>query len=419
MKRRCKLSHVLYFYAMESIRKIYKIGHGPSSSHTMGPRKAAEMFLDRNKGAKSFKVTLYGSLALTGKGHMTDLAIQSVLGENTPIDWKRKEELPLHPNGMCFEAMDESGKIIDHWEVYSVGGGEIMDKDHRLEPKKVYPHSTMADIMDFLVEEGGTFWEYVKRFDEADTFDYLKEVWENMKAAVLRGLETDGTLPGGLKLQRKAPAYHVKARMQQNFASDESYLFAYALAVSEENASGHVVVTAPTCGSSGILPAILYHFYKNHHFLENRIINALATAGLIGNLVKENASISGAEVGCQGEVGTASAMAAAAATQLAGGTIYQIENAASSALEHHLGLTCDPVAGLVQIPCIERNAFGAQGAMGASLYAINSDGQHFVMFDQVVEAMKRTGHDLPSLYKETSKGGLAAVYFDKKRIRRP
>lgn len=402
---------------MESIKKIYKIGHGPSSSHTMGPRKAAEMFLKRNRRAKAFKVTLFGSLALTGKGHMTDLAIKDVLGEDTVIDWKRNEQLPLHPNGMLFGAINNEGDIIDRWEAYSVGGGEIMDKDHSVEIHKVYPHSNMADIITFLINEGGTFWEYVKRFDDADTFDYLKKVWEKMKEAVLRGLETDGTLPGGLKLQRKAPAYHVKARMQQNFARDESYLFAYALAVSEENAAGHVVVTAPTCGSSGILPSILYHFYRNHNFSENRIINALATAGLIGNLVKKNASISGAEVGCQGEVGTASAMAAAAATQLAGGTIYQIENAASSALEHHLGLTCDPVAGLVQIPCIERNAFGAQGAMGASLYAINSDGQHFVLFDQVVEAMKRTGHDLPSLYKETSEGGLAAVYFNKKRIR--
>lgn len=230
-----------------------------------------------------------------------------------------------------------------------------------------------------------------------------------MKAAINRGIDAEGTLPGSLKLPRKASAYHVKAMMQNRFAEDNTFLFSYALAVAEENASGGIVVTAPTCGSAGILPAILYLFSKNYKFKDERIIRALATAGLIGNLIKHNASISGAKVGCQGEVGAACSMAAAAATQLLGGTVYQIEYAAASGLEHHLGLTCDPIAGLVQIPCIERNAFGAQRALDAALYAIHSDGRHFVAFDNVVEVMEQTGHDLPSLYKETSLGGLATM----------
>ncbi len=397
---------------MDSIKKIFKIGHGPSSSHTMGPKKAAEIFLKKNPHALIFKVHIYGSLALTGKGHMTDVAILDTLGERAEIIWCPKERLPLHPNGLIFEAFDNKSTLTDSWEVYSIGGGELMDKDNKIEPKKVYPHTNMSDILKHLIDEGGTFWEYVYRNEDNDLETYLWEVWNAMKAAIERGLNTEGTLPGGLKLLRKAPSYHFKARMQNQFVQDDSFLFAFALAVSEENASGNVVVTAPTCGSSGILPAVLYLFYKDKDVKEDFIIRALATAGLIGNIVKKNASISGAEVGCQGEVGVAAAMAAAAAAQIAGGTIHQIEYAASSAQEHHLGLTCDPVAGLVQIPCIERNAFGAQRAIDSALFAINSDGRHLVSFDQVVEAMKQTGKDMPSLYKETALGGLAKVYSD-------
>lgn len=399
---------------MDSIKKIYKIGHGPSSSHTMGPKKAAEIFLKKNTNANNFKVHIYGSLALTGKGHMTDVAILDTLGDKGEIIWHPKELLPLHPNGMLFEAFDKNSKLFDSWKVYSVGGGDLIDKDNKVEPQKVYPHTRMDDILKHLINDGGTFWEYIYRNEEDDLEAYLWEVWEAMKAAIDRGLNTEGTLSGGLKLLRKAPSYFFKARMQNQFVQDDSYLFAYALAVSEENAAGNVVVTAPTCGSAGILPAVLYLFYKDKEVKEDFIIRALATAGLIGNIVKENASISGAEVGCQGEVGVASAMAAAAATQIAGGTIHQIEYAASSAQEHHLGLTCDPVAGLVQIPCIERNAFGAQRAIDSALFALNSDGRHYIMFDQVVEAMKQTGKDMPSLYKETALGGLAKVYIERK-----
>lgn len=395
---------------MESIKNIYKIGNGPSSSHTMGPKKAAEQFLAKNPNAAQYKIHLFGSLALTGKGHLTDVTILSAFDQKAEIVWHPDERLPLHTNGMRFEAFDEQEKLINDWEVYSIGGGEIMDKNSKHETKNLYPHTTMRDILAYLIANGGTFWEYVLKYDEPDVLDYLSTAWKTMKEAIRRGLETDGTLPGGLKLQRKAPSYHFKALGRNQFAQEESYLFAYALAMSEENAAGNIVVTAPTCGSCGILPSVLYFFEKQHAISEKRILHAMATAGLVGNLIKENASISGAEVGCQGEVGTASSMAAAAATQIPGGTIFQIEYAASSGLEHHLGLTCDPVAGLVQIPCIERNAFGAQRAFDSALFAYNSDGRHYVLFDEVVEAMKQTGNDLPSLYKETSQGGLAKVF---------
>jgi len=393
---------------MESIKELLKIGNGPSSSHTMGPKKAAEIFSQRNPEANHFKVELYSSLALTGKGHMTDWIIEKTLPEKTEIIWKGNDKLPLHPNGMLFEAY-KGDKKTDSWEVYSVGGGAIIDKESKLDRKKVYSETTMLQIISDITENGGSFWEYVVKVEGKEIFEHLKEVWKTMKMAIKKGLQTEGTLPGSLKLQRKAYSYYVKAKMQNKFAEDDTYLFAYALAVAEQNAAGGKVVTAPTCGSSGILPAILFLFSKNYGFKDERIIRALATAGLIGNLIKENASVSGAEVGCQGEVGVACSMAAAAATQLLGGSIYQIEYAASSGLEHHLGLTCDPIAGLVQIPCIERNAFGTQRALDAALYAIHSDGRHFVPFDNVVEVMEQTGHDLPSLYKETSLGGLATI----------
>ncbi len=394
---------------MDSIIDILKIGNGPSSSHTMGPKKAAEIFQKQNPFADHYKVLLFGSLALTGKGHLTDVVIEKTLEKRTEIIWKFDEQLPLHPNGMIFEAYDENDLKTNEWVVYSIGGGAILDESTMPECKTIYQQKTMVDILLHLEKNGGTFWEYVYKAEGDEIEVHLRNVWKTMKESIKRGLETEGTLPGSLKLQRKASSYHVKAFMQNKFAEDNTYLFSYALAVSEENAAGGEVVTAPTCGSSGILPAILYLFSKNYKFSDQKIIHALATAGLIGNLIKENASISGAKVGCQGEVGAACSMAAAAATQLLGGTIYQIEYAAASGLEHHLGLTCDPIAGLVQIPCIERNAFGSQRALDAALYAIHSDGRHFVSFDNVVEVMEQTGHDLPSLYRETSLGGLATM----------
>ncbi len=397
---------------MYSLKELYRIGHGPSSSHTMGPRNAAVQFLTRNAEAVRFEVTLYGSLAATGKGHMTDQAILDVLGnERTTIIWEPKQFLPFHPNGMKFRALDAGGERTDEWTVYSVGGGALAEEGQApVKHKQVYEMSTATEILSWCISTGKSYWEYVEECEGPEIWDYLREVWNTMKEAVQRGLEQEGVLPGPLALRRKAAVYYVRAEGYQQSMRTRGLLFAYALAVSEENAAGGKIVTAPTCGSCGVLPAVLYHLYKSRNFSEQRIIRALATAGLFGNIVKTNASISGAEVGCQGEVGVACAMAAAAAAQLFGGLPSQIEYAAEMGLEHHLGLTCDPVCGLVQIPCIERNAYAAARAMDANSYAMFTDGVHRVSFDKVVEVMKKTGHDLPSLYKETAEGGLAQDY---------
>lgn len=264
--------------------------------------------------------------------------------------------------------------------------------------------------MNWCNTHGRNYWEYVKENENSDIWDYLMEVWNMMKESVERGLDHEGALPGPLNIPRKAPTYYVKARGYKQSLQTRGLVYAYALAVSEENASGGTIVTAPTCGSCGVMPAVLYHLSNSHNFSDTRILHALATAGIFGNVVKTNASISGADVGCQGEVGVACAMASAAACQLFGGSPSQIEYAAEMGLEHHLGMTCDPVCGLVQIPCIERNAFAATRALDANLYAAYSDGKHSVSFDRVVEVMKQTGHDIPSLYKETSEGGLAKDY---------
>ena len=397
---------------MESIKELYKIGIGPSSSHTMGPKTAAERFLQRNGGTARFEVTLYGSLAATGKGHMTDVAILNVLIPIAPTEivWQPEVFLPFHPNGMKFRSFDANGAMTDEWVVYSVGGGDIAEEGKpRCANSKVYQMTRIADIQQWCEETGKTYWEYVHECEGDGVWDYLKQVWDTMRNAVTRGIEAEGVLPGGLGVRRKAVSYYVHASGYAGSLKSRGLVYAYALAVSEENASGGKIVTAPTCGSCGVVPAVLYHLHTTKGFSEQRILRALATAGLFGNVVKTNASVSGAEVGCQGEVGVACAMAAAAACQLFGGTPAQIEYSAEMGLEHHLGLTCDPVCGLVQIPCIERNAYAAARALDANLYAQFSDGHHQVSFDRIVEVMKQTGHDLPSLYKETSQGGLAKI----------
>ena len=390
---------------MKSLKELYRIGKGPSSSHTMGPQKAACMYLHRHPEATRFDVTLYGSLAATGKGHMTDMAIEDVLRSVAPvtIEWAPQTFLPFHPNGMTFRA---DGK--DEWTVYSIGGGALSEGNGVLgEGEDIYPMTKLVDIMHWCQHNGRAFWEYVKQCEETDLWDYLMEVWQTMQRAVERGLDTEGVLPGPLGLQRKATTYYVKASGYKANLQSRGLVYSYALAVSEENASGGTIVTAPTCGSCGVLPAVLYHLSKGHNFSDKRILHALATAGLFGNIAKHNASISGADVGCQGGVGVACAMASAAACQLFGGSPAQIEYAAEMGLEHHLGMTCDPICGLVQIPCIERNAFAACRALDSNLYAAFSDGHHRVSYDRVVEVMRQTGHDIPSLYKETSEGGLA------------
>ena len=400
---------------MESLKELYRIGKGPASSHTMGPQKAAQIFAAHHHDAKAFKATLYGSLAATGKGHMTDVAIEEVLKPIAPIniDWKPSVFLPFHPNGMTFSAFDEDGHEVDSWTVYSVGGGALSESGNTrwlTDTKDVYKKNTLKEILTWCDNHGRSYWEYVDECEESDIWDYLMEVWKAMQESVERGLDHEGALPGPLNLPRKASTYFVKAQGYKPSLASRCLVSAYALAVSEENASGGTIVTAPTCGSCGVMPAVLYHMSRSHEVSDTRILHALATAGLFGNIVKKNASISGAEVGCQGEVGVACAMASAAACQLFGGTPSQIEYAAEMGLEHHLGMTCDPVCGLVQIPCIERNAFAATRALDANLYAALSDGKHRVSFDRVVNVMKQTGHDLPSLYKETSEGGLAKDY---------
>lgn len=397
---------------MKSIKELYRIGTGPSSSHTMGPRRAAELFLKKHPEAASFRVTLYGSLAATGKGHMTNVAITETMQPIAPVEivWEPQIFLPFHPNGMKFVSVDATGKETDQWTVFSIGGGalaEEKDGESSVNTPDIYSMNHMTEILQWCKRSGKSYWEYVIECEESDIWDYLEEVWKTMKEAIKRGLEQEGVLPGPLNLRRKAATYYIHASGYKQSLQSRALLFAYALAVSEENAAGGIIVTAPTCGSCGVMPAVLYHLATSREFSDTRTLRALATAGLIGNIVKTNASISGAEVGCQGEVGVACAMASAAATQLFGGSPSQIEYAAEMGLEHHLGMTCDPVCGLVQIPCIERNAYAAARALDANVYASITDGTHRVSFDRVVEVMKETGNDLPSLYKETSEGGLA------------
>ena len=400
---------------MHSLRELYKTGKGPSSSHTMGPNKAAQIFAGRHGGDSArFEVTLYGSLAATGKGHMTDIAILEVLEPIAPttIVWEPSRFLEYHSNAMLFKAFDAEGSVLEEWTVYSIGGGALSEgpgKEMSLSGD-VYDMNTLTEIIEWCDSHGRQIWEYVDLCEGPAIWDYLMDVWETMKASVERGLATEGRLPGPLNLSRKASVYHVKALGYQPNLRSRGLVFAYALAVSEENAAGGIIVTAPTCGSSGVMPGVLYHLSHSHAFSDTKIIHTLATAGLVGNVVKQNASISGAEVGCQGEVGVACAMASAAACQLFGGSPYQVEYAAEMGLEHHLGMTCDPICGLVQIPCIERNAFAATRALDANIYSTFSDGRHRISFDHVVEVMKQTGKDLPSLYKETSAGGLALKY---------
>ena len=399
---------------MHSLRELYKIGKGPSSSHTMGPYNAAKIFASRHaEDTARYEVTLFGSLAATGKGHMTDIAILEVLEPLAPttILWD-SHFLDYHPNGMRFRAYRPDGGLSEEWTVYSTGGGALSEGPGKEMSKSgdVYTMNTLTEIIEWCNTNGRNLWEYVDMMEGPGIWDYLQEVWECMKASVERGLEAEGRLPGPLNISRKAAVYHVKAQGYQPNLRSRGLVFAYALAVSEENAAGGRIVTAPTCGSSGVMPGVLYHLARGHAFSDKRILHALATAGLVGNVVKQNASISGAEVGCQGEVGVACAMASAAACQLFGGSPFQIEYAAEMGLEHHLGMTCDPICGLVQIPCIERNAFAATRALDSNIYSTFSDGRHRISFDHVVQVMKQTGKDLPSLYKETSAGGLALRY---------
>ena len=398
---------------MKSIKDVYKIGKGPSSSHTMGPFKSVRHYVNHHTEARKILVTLYGSLAATGKGHLTDWACEDAFRDGTvAIVWKPKENLPMHPNGMQVGVIEPNGDVSDVWTYYSVGGGDIVCVENPIAEEggeEVYELTTMKEILDWCNANGKDFWEYVDEREgrNSGTWEHLEKVWKVMREAVERGIDQEVSLPGPLNLRRKASSYFIRAEGYSDVLRTRGLIFAYALAVSEENASGGTIVTGPTCGSCGVLPSVLFHMQKFYNFSDQRILRALATAGIFGTVVKHNASVSGAEVGCQGEVGVACAMAAAAAAQLMGGSPSQIEYAAEMGLEHHLGLTCDPVCGLVQIPCIERNAYAAARALDAAIYSLYTDGRHRVSFDKVVKVMKETGKDLPSVYKETSEGGLA------------
>ncbi|MBN2078607.1 MAG: L-serine ammonia-lyase [Spirochaetes bacterium] len=396
---------------MKSLRELYRIGPGPSSSHTVGPARAAAFFRERNASrAASYRVTLYGSLAATGRGHLTDRAIEAALSPmQCEILWVPERELPLHPNGMIFEALDTSGTALDTWTAYSIGGGALMEGGGSTDTPDVYPFSGMAELLDRCDREGTAIWNYVEGCEGPAIWEHLRNVLDAMKKAIDRGMEAEGVLPGGLNLPRKASSYHARSHQMKGYLEKTGTIFSRALAVAEENACGGTIVTAPTCGSAGVLPAVLFFMKEFYGAGDEKLVRALATAGIIGNFVKRNASISGAEVGCQGEVGTACAMAAGAATQLLGGTPHQVEYAAEMGLEHHLGLTCDPIMGLVQIPCIERNAIAAVRAMDCASYVLLSDGRHLVSFDEAVKTMAQTGRDMKSCYRETARGGLA--YF--------
>lgn len=393
---------------MKSLRYLYRIGRGPSSSHTMGPAIAAERFLRETQDAARYEVVLFGSLAATGRGHFTDKAIKDVLGaKRTKIRWCPEMGDEFHPNGMSFAAFSKGGEKIAERLFFSVGGGAICEKGKTSEEKTVYRFTNMESIVNAATKSGVPLWQIVEDAEGTDIWEYLRRVHGVMMGAIDRGLAADGVLPGGLRLPRKARSIYIKAKMQSEKLRRTGLLVAYAHAVSEENAALGEIVTAPTCGSCGVLPAVLRYLRDALGCAEIELLHALAVAGIVGNVVKRNGSISGAEVGCQGEVGVACAMASAAAGYLMGGSPRQCECAAEIGLEHFLGLTCDPVKGLVQIPCIERNALAATRAVVAGEMSILSDGVHVVSFDTVVKTMLETGHDLPRLYRETSVGGLS------------
>lgn len=396
---------------MPSILELYRIGRGPSSSHTMGPARAAQLFLSRNPGTEPIRVTLFGSLAATGRGHLTDAAIHEALGSRLErILWQPDVILSRHPNALRFELI-QAGGPADSWTVYSIGGGALAADDGLEEQTgELYALTTMEGILHWCHDHGQPLWRYVEAVEGQGLWEQLQLRWAAMIAAIERGVGAEGVLPGGLKLERRARTFNLKARNAGNaLLARGARLGAYALAVSEENAAGGEIVTAPTCGACGVLPSVLRYCQETLDLSDGEILRGLATAGLIGNLVKTNGSISGAEVGCQGEIGTACAMASGAAAWFLGGTPRQIEYAAEMGIEHHLGLTCDPVMGLVQIPCIERNAFAAMRALDCAEYALLSDGQHRIPFDEAVNVMLETGRDMSLAYRETARGGLATV----------
>lgn len=399
---------------MDTLKELYKIGCGPSSSHTIGPQRAVKRVKEKFPNATSFIVELWGSLAATGKGHFTDwIIIETFKPLEVEIKWLPNFVHELHTNGMKFIALDKEKNVLGEHIIFSVGGGTIKDLDELLDtsPKKeIYPLNTMKEIMDWCKKNDKELWQYIDEYEEPSIWEYLKEIYKAMDDAISRGLSKVGILPGPLKHPRKAKEMFEKALTKRAALVFTNKIFAYALAVSEENASIGQVVTAPTCGASGVIPGLLRAMKEEYELKESDILKGLAVAGIIGNLIKHNATISGAEGGCQAEVGAACSMGAAMATYFMGGNIEQIEYAAESAMEHHLGMTCDPIGGFVIIPCIERNAICSVRALNTAVYCLSTDGSHTISFDEVVKTMKETGKDMCSAYKETSDGGLAKYY---------
>ncbi len=399
---------------MESLRELFKIGKGPSSSHTMGPERAANIIKKRFGENAEYVVDLYGSLSMTGKGHLSDYIIHETLGENCQVNFC-EETLPFHPNGMVFHIYQD-GELKDDITAYSVGGGSIVwegEDDFSLSRKNVYREKNLKEILETLDRNAYSFYDYVMEHENALFVDYLYEILGTMFDSVERGLKREGTIPGKLQLPRVAKQMYTQAiNLPAGSERETLILSSYAYAVAEENASGQTIVTAPTCGSSGVLPAILYYCYKQLNVEKPRLIKALAVAGVFGNVIKNNASISGADAGCQAEIGSACAMGAALYAWILGLNNSLIEYAAEMGLEHNLGLTCDPVGGYVQIPCIERNGYAALRAIDCAIYAKNLGyvRKNKVSFDAVVNVMKNTGHDLNKAYKETSLGGLALEF---------
>ena len=399
---------------MESLKELYRIGRGPSSSHTMGPSYAAARFREAFPQADGFSVTLFGSLAKTGKGHLTDVAVKDAFAPvPTQVVFDTETDVKKHPNTMELEAF-QKGTSLGSWQVYSVGGGKIeIEGQPAAAAQNVYPHSTFAEIKEYCQAREIRLWQYAEECEGKELWDYLSEVWQQMKSAVKSGLNTEGVLRGGLNVQRKAKVLFRQRHIDESAETRENRLVcAYAFAVSEENAGGGTIVTAPTCGACGVLPAVMLYQQERHGFSDIEVIHALAAAGIIGNIIKTNASISGAECGCQAEIGSACSMASAGLAELFGMDLDQIEYAAEVAMEHHLGLTCDPIGGLVQIPCIERNAVAAMRAINALSLANFLTYTRKISFDMVVQTMYETGRDLFSKYRETSEGGLAKIYTE-------
>ncbi|MFH0880474.1 MAG: L-serine ammonia-lyase, iron-sulfur-dependent, subunit alpha [Lentisphaerota bacterium] len=401
-----------------SIFEVFKVGAGPSSSHSMGPQRAAQIFLDRlTIKPASIRVTLYGSLSATGPGHLTDQAIKTAL---SPIPcefvWDDTTTLLQHPNTMKFEAVHATGEILRSWTVFSIGGGNLSDEHGPVgivDPVQ-YPIKNITEAIGYCMANNLVFWQLIEK-TEHNVWPRLDKIWKVMRDGIQRGLESaPSMLPGSLKLKRRAPTTWAQAQKLNSPHRDIAFLSAFAMAVAEENANGGAVVTAPTCGSSGVLPGLLYYYETIKGETRENILRALATAGFFGAVIQKNASVSGAEAGCQAEIGSACSMAAAAGSQLLGGSLAQIEYAAEMGMEHHLGLTCDPVEGYVQIPCIERNMTACLRAFECASFSILTDGQHLVSFDDVIDVMYRTGNDLQSAYRETARGGLALLW--RKRI---